>query len=571
MRTKQIFFLGLALLGVGSLTAQNAIQREVNVTREYEPSVQNALKLNIMPDMADTTLMRPEFHYEITPRPLNYGFAVNPLAPARMSTVSEAAPLPFYAKLGVGYSPRSAADIRYSKALGERAHFGAFATHSGRWDNIENDMAVKENAAATDNSVGTFLDFRPDEALFFKLDLGYDFRHVNRYGYFRHTPSAMPFETSDDFMLQHFQNLKAKFSFGTLHQRLNFRLSGGIDYFMDRFQYNQQRISIDGAFDFRVGEYGAVTVGFDARLTKGSHNLKGHENRIAGLEVAYDYEHDGLRFRLGAGFGSSETVPGQNPDSSQFVFLPRVVIEKDLAGGRFTPFVEVQGSITDNSYGELARRNPYLYSGQCAQNTINYNSRAGAKGTLGRMFKYVVYGGYTMQKEAAFWANAYSGYDSPTNAAAHPFYGNEGNVFTVLTDDLNYFEAGIDYQLNIRSALTWRGALNYRSHSPDTFDKAWGMPELTVSTDVAYNHRDRLYLNAGLEHTGERQMYSLYAAGVANAVAAQTNLKFSVDYFLNKRFGLFLQLDNLLNQDIYRFNRYREPGIGGTAGIKISF
>ena len=575
MKNKHIILSAAACLIVGAAAAQNQIQREVDVTRAYEPSVQNALKLNLMPDMADTTQMRPDFNYEITPRPLSYGFAVNPLTPARIAAVGEPVRFPFYAKVGVGFPMQSVADIRYSKSINDRTAFGIYANHYGRWAKIENDMAVKEKATATDNRAGAFLDYRLDDDLTIHTSLDYDLWSVNRYGYFREGLSAGSFNTSDETMKQFYQDGRFSFAIGNSFKnsdKFNFRVNAAFGMFGDKFKYNQMGWDLGAWVGFRAGMDGTLTIGGEYSGSKGQENLDQYSGYLGRAGLAYHYNYDGFRATIGAYVGLTETKWDQSREKhSETTFLPEVTLEKDLMDGAITPFLDLRGSIIDNSYQALAKRNPYLYSGQFAPNTISYNGRAGIKGTLGNTFKYTVYGGYTLQNDATFWANAYSGYPSSANKASSSFYGNEGNVFTVLSDDLNYFEAGVEMQANIQNAVTLTGGFNYYSYSPDTFDEAWGMPEINAHFGATYNHRNKLYLNAGIEYMGERHMFSNIGSGTVNTIDGQLNLKFGADYFINKQFGVFVQLNNLLNQDIYHFNRYPELGINAMAGIKISF
>lgn len=578
MKNQIIFLLGFVLAAISGAEAQEPLRREVDVTRDYEPAVREFLKLGTTPDMADTAQMRPDFNYEITPRPLSYDFSVVPINPAQFSA-SRQVQMPGYLRLGVGYPLQTSADFRYLLKPSDRIGIGLLGNHYGRWAKIENDMAVEEKATATENRAGAWVDFRPVETLFFKLDLGYDYRHVYRYGYFYsdetdgHVPLSK-FETSDDVMKQNHRRLKTRLSLGTLDSEMpvNVRLGMGLESFMDRYRYDQVRFGLDFAVDFRAGANGRASLSGETTLNRGRNNLKGVKNPLGRFDAAYEMRKDGLWLRLGAGFGFAENRPAQaGRDSSRIVFLPQLILEKELCEGRVIPFAHIRSTLTDNSYAALVDRNPYLYSGQQAPHTVSYTGRGGIRGTLDDRFRYTVYGGYTLQKDAAFWANAYSGIDSPANAAAWPFYGNQGNVFTVLTDDLNYFEAGIDFQFDLRSALTWTGALNWRSYSADNFAEAWGLPALTASTGLSYNHRDRLYLNAGIAYTGKRHMVSHLTQALSNQLPGQADLTFGVDYFVNRQLGVFLQLNNLLNQKLYEFNRYPELGLNGLIGIKLSF
>jgi hypothetical protein len=435
-------------------------------------------------------------------------------------------------------------------------------------------MAVEEKATSTDNRADAWIDFRPIETLFFKLDVGYDYRNVLRYGYYRENTPATSFDTSDDMMKQHLQNLRARLTVGTLDPSspVDVRIGLGVESFMDRYKYDQTRFDLDYAFGFRARANGRLILDGAISLIRGRNNLKGVKNPLGRFDFAYETRKDGLWLRLGAGFGFAESKPSPaGRDSMRIAFLPQLILEKELAEGRLTPFVHLRGTLVDNSYGALTRRNPYLYSGQYAPHTLDYTARAGIKGTIDSRLRYTVYGGYTMQKNAAFWANAYSGVDAPGNGANQSFYNNKGNVFTVLTDDLNFFEAGADFEADILGVLTWSGALNCRSYSPDTFAEAWGMPAMTASMGLTYNHRDRLYLNAGIEYTGVRQMYSHVYEGIVNELPGQTDLTFGLDYFINRQIGVFFQANNLLNQRLYEFNRYPGLGLNGVVGIELSF
>ncbi|MCD8185078.1 MAG: hypothetical protein LUD68_01045 [Rikenellaceae bacterium] len=251
MNSKPIL-TGIACLVAGAALAQSPIQSEVDVTRAFEPSVQNALKLNVIPDMSDTTQMRMDFQYEITPRPLSYGFAVNPLTPARIAAVGDPERYPFYVKAGLGFPMQSVADVRYAAAVNASTRFGAFISHYGRYSKIENDMSVKEKATKSDNRAGAFIDFNADEDFTISGEIHYDYRTLRRYGYYRQNASAAVFDLSDEAMKQYFQDGGIRLSIGnsfTDLEKFNFKLDAGLDLFGDRYKYNQMAWDVGLGYD----------------------------------------------------------------------------------------------------------------------------------------------------------------------------------------------------------------------------------------------------------------------------------------------------------------------------------
>ncbi|MBQ2429633.1 MAG: hypothetical protein II274_02155, partial [Alistipes sp.] len=63
---KKILYTALLLLVPSFTWAQ--VSKHVEVTKDYKPTVNQAQKLSIIPDMTDTVTMRPDIDYTITPR-----------------------------------------------------------------------------------------------------------------------------------------------------------------------------------------------------------------------------------------------------------------------------------------------------------------------------------------------------------------------------------------------------------------------------------------------------------------------------------------------------------------------
>ena len=60
--------VALAFLPARAQKPEGDLNREMEVTREYEPSVDAASKLGVKPNMVDTVALRPEVDFSVTPR-----------------------------------------------------------------------------------------------------------------------------------------------------------------------------------------------------------------------------------------------------------------------------------------------------------------------------------------------------------------------------------------------------------------------------------------------------------------------------------------------------------------------
>ena len=65
---KRMLFVA-ALMAALPWGASAQVEKRVEVTKAYVPSVEGASKLAVVPDMTDTVKMRPEIDYTITPLP----------------------------------------------------------------------------------------------------------------------------------------------------------------------------------------------------------------------------------------------------------------------------------------------------------------------------------------------------------------------------------------------------------------------------------------------------------------------------------------------------------------------
>lgn len=78
MKKSWILCLG-ALLAAMTVNAQ--VEKQVEVTKAYVPSLEQAVKLRIEPDMTDTMTLRPEIDYTITPLSLQTTLGTRPIRP----------------------------------------------------------------------------------------------------------------------------------------------------------------------------------------------------------------------------------------------------------------------------------------------------------------------------------------------------------------------------------------------------------------------------------------------------------------------------------------------------------
>ena len=150
---KRMLFVA-ALMAALPWGASAQVEKRVEVTKAYVPSVEGASKLAVVPDMTDTVKMRPEIDYTITPLSLQTTLATRPIRPATVTYWEFNRPLPFYLKAGMGYPFNSVLDFYASSQNPGTGYVVGYVNHEGRYSKIGNDFGVKNNSTRMLNRIG---------------------------------------------------------------------------------------------------------------------------------------------------------------------------------------------------------------------------------------------------------------------------------------------------------------------------------------------------------------------------------------------------------------------------------
>ena len=143
---KTLIFCLLLATATAAQAQQDELNRSMEVTREYEPTLRTATKLGTTPNFTDTVALRPDLRYGIRPNPLGYGFEVAPIRAANVDASVYRPLTPFYLKAGLGYPLRSVLDFNYSPEMKGRGTLGAYLNHLGSFADIKNTYGIKQFA-----------------------------------------------------------------------------------------------------------------------------------------------------------------------------------------------------------------------------------------------------------------------------------------------------------------------------------------------------------------------------------------------------------------------------------------
>ncbi len=556
-------------LGAGTAHGQDDLNRSVDIAKDYMPRVDRAAKLSIVPQMVDTTTLRPELEYTVHPQSWRGGFEVASIRAARMSTGTYNAQYPLYIKAGGGFPGQSVFDLYATSTRPGASGFGVYANHRGHYSDIENYDGYKNRATSTANSFGVFGTVSLGR-LSLSGEVGWDYDLVSYYGN-RAVPVLDPtlYEAGPPTSpMQHYSTPRAAILFGhdfTDLSYLNFRL--GADGYMFSDRYNRKEtggnVFLEFGKRFNVHDL-TLRVGVDA--WKGGGRNADAGSTVVSIAPGYRYSAGVLLFRMGATFAldSGDADFGDHLTVNKIWFLPQLEFSLTLADGAFTPYARLDSRLTPNSFRSLTARNPYispyenLYSGTSASQA-DYKFRGGISGSVAGVFSYNVFAGYNIDRNVVEF-----------------YYPDFDGFYIDLYEKVKYPTLGAELETRIGNSfsLTVDGRYNGYSKDDPYFHNC--LPQYEAGAVVRYNYRDRLIVRVGARVKDGIDFYPTtdwFDGNMDENMKSDTSVDVSLtaDYFLSDRLGIFFEGRNLANQDLYPLPFYRGVGMNISAGVKLRF
>lgn len=618
-------------LAMGQQKQEEGSDRRVEVTREYVPEMERANKLDIVPDMVDTVALRPDFDYTIRPSALRGGFGVRAIHPVRLSAAQYEAQMPFYLKLGGGLPTQSLADLYYVTG-NERGNFGFSLNHRGGYSKIKSDLERKEKAANMQNRFETFVEAYISQRLVLDVTLGVEYDTYRNYGKWLPEEVLSNSLLGDDVKYaRSFSSPKQRFTmpYGEVSIGNDFRDLSKFNFlvYYGGYMFQDDYKNREGAMDigFKLGRsFGGVStflLDLNYGMIKGEKELDGYKNRIFTATPEYLIKTNKLKLELGAKllYNKRELVGGK------FTIFPLAKVEY-LLSEAFAPFAVLDGRLHDNSLMSIMKSNPYVVSQGLKDhfhptiepgdanakpvptivNSKEYNLKAGIFGKLGASVNYRVFFGLERINDPLFWIYGsdlgYSGVATITPTPGETSFANigeGGSPIGSIKNGTTYgfmplkkskrttTTVGIELEAKVSKSVSLLAGFNFYDHSVKggnreqdgvlATDKL-GLPDFDGMFQLRFNHRNKFFLNLTADFIGSREFSEFYM-GSRNEIShfeshkqsTVVDLSLDVEYRLSKGFGVFVEGQNLTNSKLYRFNHYRDRGLGVVAGVKLMF
>ena len=546
---KKLIIAGLGMLPWLAASAQQqdtTLVRTVVVENEYNPTVMDASKINVLPKVEEPTVPKTHIDYSATVRPVsawNYQ-AMDPIVKEWKADAAYRG----YLRGGYGNNGNVDAQLGYL------------------WDISKKDRL---NVAASLNGWNGDLDDCNEEdwtSRLYNTKVGLDYKHAFKKvdfllgGYYRSQVfNYMPPKYYD------FGNLSSETSYGRQHQTMANAHLGlastdeampiqfwgeiGMNYFKQKYpthivEGNETNLYVKGNV-WKAFSDQEIGVAFD--FNNYSYSMGEMENATSlELNPYYKYESEDWRIRLGAHVdwwsGMDDGVNFSPDVNVEYVFSDSYVFYAKADGGR-----------ENKSLMELTDITPYwTLSHPYIQPTyVSLDAALGLKASPANGWWFNLNAGYQIREDDLFWKLDYVGrsYVSFLQGKSNVFYGNV---------ELKY-----DYKDLFDLALK-ATYYNWDSKSSDEYEQKWVLalkPELEINAEVGFKPMGGLRVKAGYEYVKRcEEVYDPIG-----------NLYAGADYALLKNLNVFAQVNNLLNKEYVRYDGYPAQKLNFLAGLSLQF
>ena len=538
----------IAGLGMMTLTAAYAqqnnteLERTVVVENQYNPTVMDASKINVLPKVEEPSVPKSNIDYVTSLRPVTaWNYQTMSLMPRE-----QVEDMIYRGWLRAGYGTYGNVDVKagYEGYIGSKDRLGVAASLDG-WNGKLAGLNEEDwTSRLYDTRLG--VDYRHS---FRKMDLalgGYYRSQVFNYLY--------PFLADAPAGNQHQTMANAHVGLASTDSNMPVSFTGeiGMNYFKQKYPAG---VEAGSESDFYVkgdvlapfmGQYFGLA--FD--LNACSYAM-GEMKNSTSLEMNpyYRFEYGDWRIRVGAHldwWSGAESRMNFSPDlNAELTFLDSYVLYAKAGGGR-----------ENKSLMELTDVTPYwmLAQSYLIPTYVSLDAQLGLKASPANGWWFNLAGGYQVRKDDLFFGMA-------NEKGLMAAFAQADSKVAFGSAELKY-----DYKDLFDCALkaTYYHWDLSQPKAQDEQTKQVSLvlkPELEVNAEVGMKPMAGLRVNVGYEYV--KRCEGLYAP--------VSNLYVGADYVLLKNLSVFGQVHNLMNKEYVRADAYPAQKMNAMVGLSLRF
>jgi hypothetical protein len=529
-----------------SVNAQKDLEGDnVTVVKSFDAQLLEANKLSVPPTLPALDTTTKVQNYTVPPHPSNIKYDPPKLRPLGVKAAPKESDYDGFLKLGAGVPNTLWGEGGYYFKAKEKFDGKIWLRHHRlSADNaVENQMFQKTQGLVSGNI------FLPNN-LATQVDVGYTYDRIHFYGYDHDSLEFSPGKTRQDYKIL---DLGARlYNSARNDADLNFSVAPKFYLLNDFYSNKESNFELGLSATKWFNEKHALRVNIRPDITNFEDTVEQKLNNIY-LQPSFTLHFDFLQFKIGGNFVNNRDV---------FSIFPDAELTLRVWGDGIQAFVGANGDLRKNTYRSLLTYNPFIQiRGSELKNTRWANYYGGVKGNFG----WLEYNGQV-------------GYSKASDLALHQTRFEPDGItrFGIVYDTVKIFNIQGTIKFSPIKNLTISGTYSQSVFDNETTETAaderavWGLPEIEGNFGAVYTLAEgKANVKASL-HMADRIAF-LNEDNALVKSKALVDLSLGGSYYFTKNIGVFLDINNLLNNRRERWYRYPTIGTNFMGGFVARF
>lgn len=532
--------------------ADNAsLSEEIVVTTAYKPVLADAVKIRRNPDLEDKTPYKAPLTYKPIDKRLERNTDIKQMEAMKMPAELDSSLYNNLVKGGLGSMKTTYGELYINNGRDAALQTGVYVKHfAQQGDTYANQNQSRDQIAVFGKSIGAVNSLRGT--------IGYSHMGTNFYGYDKFTPPPTTFNPAS----QHFSTISAEGeltkNYKDVENDFTYALKANGYLFSNAFKGRENNIVVSGFINETVKQfYAGLNASID--LTTQKDSAYSYGNNIVRANPYLKFQGDNYKIDAGV------NIVSEFGFASRLNVFPAARAEVQVVPKYVRLFVEVKGDVNKASLRDWSDTNPFLGQNLAIKNSIDWlDLAAGLKGTLapGLGFKATVFRNDV--KDMALMVSNFN-------------FNNGYNRFAVVYDNGHARVSGFNGELDFKASddVDVFGRVEFKDYKMASEAEAWNLPKFKITAGTVLHITDKINLNGSLFLRGDTKDQitdPTQPSGVrVVSLASFADVNAGAEYKVNRRFGVFAQVNNLLNATYSSWLYYPNYGFNIFGGVSYAF
>ncbi|MDI9357986.1 MAG: hypothetical protein QM528_03450 [Phycisphaerales bacterium] len=555
MLTLCLFLMGYPVFLWAQVPTTNKGQsnktQTVTITTSFKPTLRAVSKLNFITAVpSNTPIDKVELKYDVPQQNLFFSFKPIGVKPLALLSNLPIFPRDHYLKLGFGNYLTPYAELGITLGNMKKTSIQLYTDYLSSNGKALNQQYTKAQA----NVKGNFI--LSKNRLNLETSIFYNYSQQYKYGF---QPDGLRF--SKDGLRQTFNTFGFNIGLSNLNYnrfKVNYHPSFEFRYFKDNNKGSEAKFTVSYPFSIPIWR----TIGFDfnryADLTIFKSPVASIYNYLVSLRPGFTYLHPKVDVLIAPNITINNK--GAKLNTAEVTVLPIVAVKAKVIQNYIVAEAGWKGYYTKIDYQYLASINPWLAQPTFLNNTRNIEEYFGLSGALFNHLTYHTTFNFIQTRN-------YSVFINDTTA------GSGGKSFNIVNiNKMNIFKIHTEFAYNVRDKFHAVVGMNYsKFYGLSNGLQPWGLLPVDFEANLNwkilrgfYAKMDFFVWQGALYQQAKNNTYTTARLGAA------ADMNIGLSYQIIKNLGVWVQLNNIFNNQYQRWNQYTVLGFNVLGGLKIS-